>query len=309
MKSLDYGQLHTFWIVAKEGGVTKAAEKLFLAQPTISGQIRSLERAVGRSLVMRSGRGIALTEYGRHIYQYAEEIFSLGREMIDGLQGHPHARVPRVVVGIADIVPKSVSYRLLAPLLAEAEQVRVVCREGKSEDLLADLALHRLDLVISDAPVPPNSNIRAYSHLIGDSGVTLHGAARLARRYRRNFPKSLDGAPFLLPTDNTMLRRSLEEWFASEDLHPQVVGEFEDSALLKFFGREGTGIFASPTSVEEDVGRVFSVRVLGRIEAVRERFYAISVERRLRHPALVKLLEQSRHDLISSHDRDGSRRR
>ncbi|MBA4015579.1 MAG: LysR family transcriptional regulator [Pirellula sp.] len=299
MRNLDYGQLHTFWTVAKEGGVTRASAKLFLAQPTVSGQLRALERAVGEPLVARSGRGIVLTECGRHVFQYAEEIFALGREMLEGLRGAAPRRLPRVVVGIADVVPKTVSYRLLAPLLDGKDRVQVVCREGKPEDLLADLALHRLDLVVSDAPVPTGSKIRAYGHLIGDSGITLHAAGALARRYRRRFPQSLDGAPFLLPTDNTMLRRSLEEWFAATGIRPRIVGEFEDSALLKFFGRGGTGVFASPTSVEDDVCRVFGVRAVGRTDAVRERFYAISVERKLRHPSIIALLEHSKQSLIS----------
>ncbi len=298
MRNLDYGQLHTFWTVAKEGGVTRASAKLFLAQPTISGQLRALERTVGEPLVVRSGRGIALTDCGRHVFQYAEEIFALGREMLDGLRGSAPSRLPRVVVGIADVVPKTVSYRLLAPLLDGKDRVQVVCREGKPDDLLADLALHRLDLVVSDAPVPTGSKVRAYGHLIGDSGITLHAAAPLARRYRRRFPQSLDGAPFLMPTDNTMLRRSLEEWFAATGIRPRIVGEFEDSALMKFFGRGAAGVFASPTSVEDDVCRVFGVRTVGRTDAVRERFFAISVERKLRHPTIIALLEHSKQSLI-----------
>lgn len=299
MKQLDYGQLHTFWTVAKEGGVTKAAAKLFLAQPTVSGQLRALEREVGHSLVVRSGRGIVLTEVGRHIFHYAEEIFSLGREMVDGIRGLPVGRVPRVIVGIADVVPKMLSYRLLTPLIVGADRVQVVGREGKPEELLSDLALHRIDLVVSDSPVPPTAKVRAYSRLIGDSGVTLHATDGLARKYRRKFPQSLDGAPFLLPTDNTVLRRSLDDWFAATGIRPRVVAEFEDSALLKFFGGGGQGVFASPTSVEKDVCRLFGVRVVGRIDEIRERFYAISTERRLRNPAVMTLLENSQRTLMS----------
>lgn len=299
MKSLDYGQLHTFWIVAKEGGVTKAAGKLFLAQPTISGQLRALERSVGEPLVTRAGRGIMLTDCGRHVFQYAEEIFALGREMIDGLRGRAQGRIPRVIVGIADVVPKMIASRLLEPLICGSERVHAICREGKPDDLLADLAMHRLDLVVSDGPVPPGGKIRAYSRLIGDSGVTFLGAAALAKRFRSRFPKSLDGAPLLLPTENTMLRRALDDWFAAAEIRPSIIGEFEDSALLKFAGREGTGIFACPTSVELDVRRLFTARVVGRTEQVRERFYAISVERRLRHPAVLTLLEHSQKTLMT----------
>ena len=299
MKPLDFGQLHTFWTVATEGGVTKAAAKLFLAQPTVSGQLRALEREVGHLLVIRSGRGVALTEVGRHVFHYAEEIFSLGREMLDGIRGLPVGRVPRVIIGIADVVPKMLSYRLLTPLIVGPDRIQVVVREGKPDELLADLALHRLDIVVSDSPLPPGAKVRAYSRLIGDSGVTLHATDGLARKYRRKFPQSLDGAPFLLPTENTVLRRSLDDWFASTGIRPQVVAEFEDSALLKYFGRGGQGVFASPTSVEKDVCRLFGVRVVGRINEIRERFYAISTERRLRNPAVMTILENSQRTLMS----------
>lgn len=299
MKQLDYGQLHTFWTVAKEGSVTHAANKLFLAQPTVSGQVRALERTIGHPLFKRAGRGLVLTDCGRHVYQYAEEIFSLGHEMLDGLRGVATDRAPRVIVGIADVVPKMLSYRLMNPLLTGDERIQVVCREGRSEELLADLALHRIDLVVSDSPVPPGSGIRAYSRLVGDSGVTLHGVESLARRYRRRFPQSLDGAPFILPTDNTVLRRSLNDWFASSELRPRIVAEFEDSALVKFVGGGGAGLFASPTSVEKDVCSTFGVKVVGRIPEIRERFYAISAERRLRNPAVVRLLECSQQTLIT----------
>jgi LysR family transcriptional activator of nhaA len=298
MKHLDYGQLHTFWTVAKEGGVGKAAAKLFLAQPTVSGQLRALERAVGHPLVVRSGRGIMLSDCGRHVFQYAEEIFSLGREMLDGLRGLPSGRVPRVIVGIADVVPKSLSYRLLAPLLVGGEPIHIVGREGKPDELLADLALHRIDLVVSDSPVPPGAKVRAYSRLIGDSDVTLFAVAALARRYRRRFPQSLNDAPFVLPTENTILRRSLNDWFRALELRPNVVAEFEDSALVKFIGSGGVGVFAAPTSVQKDVCRVFGVQVVGRIEDVRERFYAISADRRLRNPAVIALLEHSQRTLM-----------
>lgn len=299
MKNVDYGQLHTFWTVAKEGGVTKAAAKLFLAQPTVSGQLRALERSLGQPLIRRQGRGVVLTDSGRYLYQYAEEIFSLGREMMDGLRGLSADRTPRVIVGIADVVPKMLSYRLLGPLLLESQQVHVIGREGKPEELLADLALHRLDLVISDAPVPAGSPIRAYSRLVGDSSIALHGTPELVRRYRRRFPKSLSGAPFILPTENTVLRRSLNDWFTSADIRPRVVAEFEDSALLKFVAAGGVGLFASPTSVERDVCRTFGVQVVGRIPEIRERFYAISAERRLRNPAVMTLLEHSQQTLIT----------
>lgn len=299
MKQVDYGQLHTFWTVEKEGGVTRAAAKLFLAQPTVSGQLRALERSIGQPLLKRQGRGVILTDSGRYLYHYADEIFSLGREMLDGLRGKSTARTPRVIVGIADVVPKMLSYRLLNPLLSGSERIHVIGREGKPDELLADLALHRIDLVVSDAPVPPGSHVRAYSRLVGDSGITLHAVGDMALRYRRRFPRSLDGAPFILPAENTVLRRSLNDWFAAADIRPQVLAEFEDSALIKFVAAGGVGLFASPTSVERDVCRTFGVRIVGRIPEIRERFYAISAERRLRHPAIMRLLEHSQKTLIT----------
>jgi LysR family transcriptional activator of nhaA len=299
LDQLNFHYLFSFWTVAREGSIARACQKLFLAQPTISGQLRALEKMLGQRLFTRVGRGLVLTETGHLVFRYADEIFKLGQELIQGVAGEAAMLPLRLVVGVADVLPKSVAYRLLQPALAYPD-VRVVCREGKTEELLAELSLHRLDLVLSDAPLSPTLSVRAFSHLLGECGVTFVGVAALARRYRSKFPESLDGAPFYLPTENTALRRSLEQWFDAKEIRPQVCAEFEDSALMKSFGREGRALFAIPTVVEEDVCQQFQVRVVGRIEAVRERFYAISVERRIKHPGVLAISAEARKLLTRS---------
>ena len=243
---------------------------------------------------------MVLTETGQIVYRYADEIFSLGRELTDTLQGRPSAERLRLAVGVPDVLPKLVVYQLLKPALSLEEPVQFVCYEGKLHDLLGELALHRLDIVLADAPLTPQSHIRAFNHLLGECGATVFGTPDLAKQYRRRFPKSLHGAPMLLPTQNTWLRRELERWFDEHGIRPDVVHEFEDSAILKVFGQAGEGLFAAPTAIEEQVAEQYSVRPVGRIEEVRERFYAISVERRLKHPAVVAISDAARNQLFSS---------
>ena len=298
MEWLNYHHLLYFWTVARTGGVSAASAELRLAQPTISGQLRLLEEHFGEKLFHRVGRRLELTDMGRMVYRYAEEIFTLGRELTDAVRGRPTGRPLRFAVGIADQVPKLIAYRLMEPALKLPEPVRLVCHEDKPERLLADLAVHALDLVLTDAPLNPTINVRAFSHLLGECGTTIFGAKALAGRYRRGFPRSLDGAPFLMPTDNTVLRRNLDQWFSQLDLRPQVVSEFEDSALLKAFGERGVGLFAAPTAIEAEVRRQYGVQIIGRVEQVRERFYAISVERRLKHPAVVAISEAAKEKLF-----------
>ena len=298
MEWLNYHHLLYFWTVARTGGVSAASAELRLAQPTISGQLRLLEEHFGEKLFHRVGRRLELTDMGRLVYRYAEEIFMLGRELTDAVRGRPTGRPLRFAVGIADQVPKLIAYRLMEPALKLPEPVRLVCHEDKPERLLADLAVHALDLVLTDAPLNPTINVRAFSHLLGECGTTIFGAKALAGRYRRNFPRSIDGAPFLMPTDNTVLRRNLDQWFSQLDLRPQVVSEFEDSALLKAFGERGVGLFAAPTAIEAEVRRQYGVQIIGRVEQVRERFYAISVERRLKHPAVVAISEAAKEKLF-----------
>ncbi|MBF8258443.1 MAG: nhaR [Actinobacteria bacterium] len=294
MEWLNYHHLLYFWVVAREGSIARACERLRLAQPTISGQIRALENSLNEKLFARSGRNLVLTEVGRVVFRYAEEIFSLGRELTDTLKGRPTGRPPRLLVGVADVLPKLVAYRLLDPALHLPHPPKVIVLEGKPDRLLAELAVHGLDVVLTDAPIGPAIKVRAFNHLLVDSPVSLFAAPRLASAYRREFPRSLDGAPFLLPTVNTALRKNLEKWFDAEGIHPVVVGEFEDSGLLKAFGQEGHGLFAAPSLIESEVRRQYRVHVIGRLESIRERFYAISIERKLKHPAVVAISEAAR---------------
>ncbi|MFO0613435.1 MAG: transcriptional activator NhaR [Polyangiaceae bacterium] len=296
---LNYHHLLYFWTVAKEGGLVAAGRVLRLSHPTLSAQIRALEDRLGEKLFTRVGRNLRLTEMGKVVYRYAEEIFALGREMMDTVKGRASGQPLRLAVGIVDVVPKLIVRRLLEPALDLAEPVRLACYESSFDKLLADLALHTLDLVVSDTPVPPGSSVRAFNHLIGETAVTFFASKALARRHRQSFPKSLDRAPMLLPLENLTLRRALNQWFDRHDVKPLVVAEFEDSALLKVFGSDGKGVFPAPTVMEEEVCQQYGVEVVGRAEAVKERFYAISVERRLRNPAVVALLDTARTDLFA----------
>jgi LysR family transcriptional activator of nhaA len=301
MALLNYHHLHYFWVVAREGSIVRASAHLNLAQPTISGQIHALEAALGEELFTRVGRHLVLTEVGRVVFRYADEIFALGRELIDTLQGRPTGRPLRLVVGVADVLPKLIAYRLLEPALHLPTPVQIICREGKLERLLAELVTYELDVVLSDAPSGAPNRVRAFNHLLGECGVLLFGTAQLATRYRPGFPGSLHGAPFLLPTDNTMVRRALEQWFEAADIRPSIIGEFEDSALLTVFGQTGLGIFAAPSVIATEVKQQYGVEVIGRLDEVRERFYAIAVERKLKHPAIVALSEAARQTLFG-HD-------
>ena len=299
MDWLNYHHLLYFYTAAREGSVTRASQVLRLAQPTLSGQIRKLEEFLGEKLFVRQGRGLALTETGHVVYRYAEEIFSAGREMVDALRGRPSQRPSRLHVGIADVVPKLVAHRLLEIALRLERPVQLVLREGKTDDLLGSLATQTFDLVITDAPLGPQVRVRAFNHLLGECGVAFFATPALARRHRRRFPRCLDGAPMLLPTANTVLRHSLEQWFDAVGVRPRLVAEIEDSALLKVFGQHGGGIFAAPEVIADEVRRRHGVVAVGRTEAVRERFYAITVERRIRHPAVAAITEAARERLFA----------
>jgi LysR family transcriptional activator of nhaA len=295
---LNYHHLLYFYTAAREGSISRASKVLHLTQPTISAQIHTLEEALAERLFERRGRGLALTEAGHLVYRYAEEIFALGRELQGTLAGRPGGRPLRLRVGVAEGLPKLVAYRLLEPAFRVADPVHLVCREGSPERLLADLSIHSLDVVLLDAPPTPGTTVRVFSHLLGESGVTLFGTLELARRYRRRFPASLDGAPMLLPTADSTLRGSLDQWLEREGVRPLVRGEFSDSAVLKVFGGAGAGVFAAPSVVEDEVRRQYGVRVIGRISSIRERFYAVSAERRLRHPAVAAISQAARAELF-----------
>lgn len=295
---LNYHHLLYFWMVAKEGGITPAAEALHLSQPTLSTQIQKLEKSMGVQLFERKGRAMLLTDTGQTVFRYAEEIFNLGRELTDAVRGRPSDDSLRLLVGVPDVLPKLIVHRLLQPALEMDERVKLVCYEGKLHDLLTDLAMHRLDVVLANSRLTPDSNVRAFNHLLGQCDVTVFGTQELAKKFKPGFPHSLNGAPMLLPTQNTTMRRAMEQWFDENEIRPEVTHEFEDSALLKVFGQAGAGLIAVPTPVCDEVARQYNLKPLGRIPEVTERFYAISVERRLKHPAVLAISEAARESLL-----------
>jgi LysR family transcriptional activator of nhaA len=300
MEWLNYHHLLYFWMVAREGSIAKACRELNLAQPTISGQLRALEESLGEKLFTRVGRRLVLTETGQLVFQYAEEIFGLGRELTDVLKGRPRGRPIRLTVGISDLIPKLIAYRILQPAFTLKERVQLVCHEDQPDRLLLDLSAHRLDLVLSDTPASSAVPVRVFNHRLGSSGVSLFATSALAAQYRKGFPARLDGAPFLLPMERSASRRGLEQWFAAEGIRPQIVGEFADNALLGAFGQAGAGIFAAPNAIEKEVRRIYRVVVLGRLDPVVEEFYAVSAERKIKNPAVAAITETARNKLFAS---------
>jgi LysR family transcriptional activator of nhaA len=297
MEWVNYHHLLYFWTVAREGGVARAAEVLRLAQPTISAQVKLLEEALGAKLVVRQGRGLALTSTGELVYAYAEDIFSLGREMLGAVRQGLTDRPLRLHVGLVDALPKSLARMLLRPAFGLERPVHLTVTEGKLVDLVADLAVHRLDVVLSDNRVHGSMAQRVYHHELGDCGVTFMARPPLSTRLRRDFPRSLDNEPALLPTESTALRTSLDRWFMAHDLRPRVIAEIEDSALIKDLAEDGLGYFAVPEVVVEEVKRRHRVQVIGAAADCRETVFAISAERRLTHPAVQAVTSASRDRL------------
>ena len=300
MEWLNYHHLLYFWTVARAGSIARACEQLCLAQPTISGQLRQLEESLGEKLFARVGRGLVLTEVGQVVYRYADEIFSAGRELQDVLRGRPRGRPARLHVGLSDALPKLIAYRILKPVLSLGEPVQIICHEDKPDRLVAELSSHGLDVVLTDAPLGVTARVRAFSHLLGSCGVTFFALPAVAARHRKGFPASLDGTPFLLPMETATLRRSLEHWFDDNQIRPQVVGEFQDSALMTTFGQAGAGLFAAPSAIEKEVREQYRVDVVGRVNSIVESFYAISIERKLKHPAVVVISETARTRLFGA---------
>ena len=299
METLNYHHLRLFQAVAREGHLTRASSRLHLTPQTVSSQIRDLEATIGEQLFRRSGRRLHLTDAGQVALRYTDEIFSLGQELLGTLRGQPSGRPFRVRVGAPEALPKLIVHRLIEPALHLEEPTQIFCREGSPTALLADLAVHRLDVVLADSPIPPMAKIRAYNHLLGTCGITFMARPALAKTLRKDFPASLDGAPVLLPSEDAVLRRDLDGWFDKLGIQPRIVGEFEDSALLKSFGQAGEGFFVVPTVVEDEVARQYQVEVIAKTEEVTESFYAISVERRVRHPAVAAICEAARTALFS----------
>lgn len=290
---LNYRHLHYFWITAQEGSFTRAAERLGVAVQTISAQIGLLERSLGATLLSPQGRRLVPTEAGRIAMDFANRIFQLGERLRQAIEDSSGAQPLRLTVGISDALPKLIAYRLLADALAQPEPVRLVCQEGAFDELIAELALHRLDVVLTDRPAAASGNLRVYNHPLGDCEITLFGTPALAERYRPDFPDGLDGAPLMMPTRDNALRGRLEQWFSGRDLRPRVIGEFEDSALLMTFGRGGLGLFPAPAILAEDIAAEYGALPVGNLAEVREQFYAITAERRIRHPAIEALLARS----------------
>lgn len=298
MDWLNYHHLLYFWMVAREGTILRAAEKLHIGQPAISTQLKSLEESLGQKLFQKAGRRLELTDTGRIVFRYADEIFSLGRELADTLKGHPVGRPVRFVVGVVNVMPKLMVRRLLEPALRLSDDLRLVCVENTLEYLLSELMLHNVDIVLSDVPVTAAIKVRAYNHVLGDSAVGLFGSKELAKRYRRNFPDSLNGAPLLLPGRSAALRRAIDSWLDRRDLHPAVRGEFDDTALLKAFGQTGEGLFPGALAIQEEICRQHEVELVGSLEGIREQFMAISAERRIKHPAVLAMSSSARSDIF-----------
>ncbi|UPW17880.1 transcriptional activator NhaR [Agarivorans sp. TSD2052] len=291
---LNYKHLHYFWVAAKQGGIARASELLHITPQTISGQISLLEQHFGDALFRKVGRNLELTETGRLALSYADEIFSLGDELEDALRNGPAERPQVLKVGIAEVVPKTIAYRLLAPALHLSDSVRMVCKENTLQSLLAELALNRLDIVLADGPVPPGLGIRGFNHSLGESGISFVAVPELAVTLKANFPASLDGAPLLIPSDINLLHVRLLQWFDKQNIHPLVVGEFDDSALMKTFGQAGIGVFTVPSAIADEVVSQYNVQIIGSTNAVREQFFAISAERRISNPAVVAITESAR---------------
>ncbi|MBL7685079.1 MAG: transcriptional activator NhaR [Deltaproteobacteria bacterium] len=298
MEWQNYNHLFYFWMIVKEGGVTKAAEKLRLAQSTISAQMRLLEDSLGEKLFEKDGRKLKLTEAGQIVHRYTEEIFSLGQEMKETLRGKPSGKSLQMVVGVTDAMPKLITYQLLEPAFHMPENVYLTCKEDHLQNLLTELALHQLDIVLSDTPLDSVSNVKAYNHLLGECGVSFFGTKSLKQSTSKKFPDLLEGAPFLLPGKGSLLRKNLEHWFEAKKVSPYYIAEFADSALIKVFAQTGMGFFVAPTCIEKEIQRQYEVVVVGRTKEITEKFYAISVERKLKHPAVLAICDSARKKLF-----------
>ncbi|MFM8356859.1 MAG: transcriptional activator NhaR [Gammaproteobacteria bacterium] len=300
MRHLNYNHLLYFWTVAREGSIARASEVLFLTPQTISGQLKLLEDAIGKPLFVRVGRRLVLSETGHVVNQYADEIFSLGAELAQRMKSEQPGSPFVLNVGIVNSIAKLVAYQVLEPALRMPEQIRLVCWEGDLEKLLADVAVHRLDVVLSDHPIPTGLSVRAYNHLLGESEISFFAPADDAARYRAAFPRSLDQAPMLLPLNTSALRRRLDDWFEPEGLRPNIIAEFDDSALMKAFASAGVGIFPGPTALGKTLADMYGVESIGTVPELLESYYAISPERKISHPAVARILETARVTLFKS---------
>jgi len=298
MSVLNFKHLRYFWMVAKTGSIARAAEQLHLTPQSISGQLSEFSETLGVALFSRSGRNLELTDTGRRILSYAEEIFTIGDELLDVLHDQKVKKTLLFRVGVSDSVSKLIAYRLIEPALKLDESVRLVCREGRMATLLADLAIHKLDMIIADRPMPVNLNVRGYNHLLGESGLTVFGTHNLMSELSGRFPEMLNNAPFLIPGEDVAIRQKLIQWFETNHLRPRIVGEFDDSALMKTFGQAGIGFFVAPTAIMNDISEQYKVAEIGRIDSVVEQLYAITTERQLTHPLVVAISKAARQDFF-----------
>ncbi len=298
MEWLNYHHLLYFWTAARTGSIANASKELLLAPPTVSAQIGQLEDALGEKLFARIGRRLTLTETGRIVFRYGEEIFGLGREMLDTLKDRPTGLPLRVQVGVADVVPKLIAYQLIKPALYISNQVRVVCREDQADRLLAELAVNELDAVLADAPMGAEVKVRAFNHLLGECGVSFYATRKLAAAHRVRFPRSMERAPLLLPTGNTAIRPRLDQWFEKHGIRPSILGEFDDFALMRTFGEAGLGVIPAPSVLERELRRRYGFERIGRAENVRAQFYAISVERKIKNPAVAAICDTAREQIF-----------
>lgn len=296
---MNFKHLHYFWAAAKAGGIVRAGQQLHISPQTLSGQIKLLEDRLGCALFRKVGRNLELTDEGRLALGYAEQIFALGAELESSV-GKAGAAAPRALdfrVGIADSVPKAIAYRLLEPALAMSEPVHLICHESKFQDLLGQLAVHRLDLVIADEPIGRDVSVRAYNHLLGSTAMSFFATPALRRSLSGEFPQCLDGAPMLLQGSSSAMRRRFDFWLATHKIRPVAIGEFDDAALMKAFGSEGRGVFMAPTVLEAETAAQYGVRVVGRTDELIEEFYSISVDRRTTHPCIAAITRAAREQL------------
>lgn len=297
---LNYKHLRYFWMVAKTGSIAKAAEQLYLTPQSISGQLTEFSTLLGVELFRRTGRNLEITDAGKRVLSYADEIFSIGDELLEAIHNQQTNKALPFRVGIADSVPKTVAYQLLEPALQLKESIRLVCREGKLIALLAELAIHKLDMIIADRPMPAHLHVRGFNHLLGESGLTVFGAAKLTKKLRGNFPECLNQAPLLLLNEEAAVRPKIDQWLVSKNIHPNITGEFDDSALMKSFGQAGAGLFIAPTTMAASIGKQYAVKIVGHIDSVVEQIYVISTERRLTHPAVKAVSEIGRIDVFGN---------
>jgi len=300
MNWLNYHHLKYFWMVVREGSISKASKALNLTQPTISKQLSQLEDQIGESLFKRVSNRMVLTEAGQMAYEYADEIFSLGQEFLENIRGVSQTKPKRLRVGISFVFPKLISHKILSPILDLDNKVHLFCEEDHTERLLAELSIQRLDLVLSDAPISGSVRVKAFNHFLGDCGISFFARRELADKIKGEFPECLNGVPFVALSHHSLSRKSLDIWLDSNNIRPNIVAEFEDSALMKVFGKDGAGVFCGPFVIRDEICKDYDVVEIGSTDEVKENFYAITVERKVKHPAVVKLAETARKQLFGT---------